>query len=310
MFSGSRILIAGGLDEFNINIDTSYILEVYFDGTTVSKIEYKDVPNVPHSFRDATFGSFSGRSLIMGGWGSNGQCIEFDQEEYQVIPSLNVNRFCAASTFIQNKVVVAGGFKGGRFLDSRLDSILDGNKSLDSIEILDWDESHHGSQLNISPSKMPMKVFSHTLVTFNNKLFMIGGNDGFGGISSLDTIWEGTFDKISNKIRWVKMGLRLQKKRFRHFSFVISNQIIIFGGVIVDDEFVEIIENNKIKQGPKVPFKLSTYYDQAVLDRKNRIIITSKHHGLVVYDHHAGTFTPYNNFKLREEREGYAAILQ
>ena len=30
----------------------------------------------------------------------------------------------------------------------------------------------------------------------------------------------------------------------------------------------------------------------------------------MIYDHQAGTFTNYNNFKLREERRGYAAILQ
>ena len=78
----------------------------------------------------------------------------------------------------------------------------------------------------------------------------------------------------------------------------------------VDDNFVEIIENNKLKQGPKVPFKLNTRYDQAVLDRKNRIIITSQDHGLIVYDHQAGTFTNYDNFKLKEYRTEYAAILQ
>ena len=73
---------------------------------------------------------------------------------------------------------------------------------------------------------------------------------------------------------------------------------------------MEIIEYNKLKQGPKVPFQLSTYYDKAVLDRKNRIIITSKDHGLIVYDHQAGTFRNYDDFKLKEERVGYAAILQ
>ena len=98
-------------------------------------------------------------------------------------------------------------------------------------------------------------------------------------------------------------------KRYRHFSFVISNQIIIFGGCSGED-VVEIVEENQLKQGPKVPFKLNTYYDQAVLDRKNRIIITSKNHGLIVYDHQAETFTNYDNFKLKEERVGYAAILQ
>ena len=30
----------------------------------------------------------------------------------------------------------------------------------------------------------------------------------------------------------------------------------------------------------------------------------------MIYDHQAGTFTNHNNFKLREERRGYAAILQ
>ena len=30
----------------------------------------------------------------------------------------------------------------------------------------------------------------------------------------------------------------------------------------------------------------------------------------MIYDHQAGPFTNHNNFKLREERRGYAAILQ
>ena len=106
------------------------------------------------------------------------------------------------------------------------------------------------------------------------------------------------------------MGLRLQKKRSRHFSFVISNQIITFGGFGEGEDVVEILEENQLKQGPKVPFELNTEYDQAVLDRKTRIIITSKNHGLIIYDHQAGTFTNYDNFKLKEERVGYAAILQ
>ena len=93
---------------------------------------------------------------------------------------------------------------------------------------------------------------------------------------------------------------------------MISNQIITFGGRNVEDDFVEIIENNQLKQGPKVPFKLSTWNDQAVLDRKDRIIITSYRYGLIVYDHLAGTFKFFRNykFKLREVRRYYAAILQ
>ena len=105
LFSGTRILIAGGYDESSNNIDTSYILEVFFNENNISKVGYKILPNVPHSFRNAAVGCYTGRTLIIGG-NVNGRCIEFDQEEYQVIPSLNVNRVSAASTFIQNKVVI------------------------------------------------------------------------------------------------------------------------------------------------------------------------------------------------------------
>ena len=271
-------------------------MNVTFEDQTnrITNVKYQTLPDCPIPFLYATFGSFMGRSLIMGGECSNGQCIEFHQEECQVIPSLNVNTWRAASTFIQNKVIVAGGYN---------------DSYLDTIEILDWDESSHGSQWIQSPSRLPIIVNGHTLVTHNNKLFLIGG---FDGSNNIDTIWEGSFDQLSNKISWVEMGLRLQKKRFRHFSFVISSQIIIFGGEIVGDDFVEIIEINRLIQGPKVPFKLDTSNDQAVLDRKNRIIITSYRYGLIVYDHLAGTFKIFRNykFKLREVRRYYAAILQ
>ena len=125
----------------------------------ITNVKFQTLHDYPITMTRATFGSFNGRSLIMGGDDSNGECLEFDQEEYQVIPSLNINRFFAASTFIQNKVVVAGGCDEG---------------FLDTIEILDWDESHHGSQWIESPLDLPVKVGGHTLVSLNNILVLIG----------------------------------------------------------------------------------------------------------------------------------------
>ena len=215
-------MVAGGENEGGLNIDTSYLLEVYFDDTnSIRKIKYKDLPNVPHLFSLAAFGSFGGRSLIIGGINSNGQCLEFDQEKFHFISSLNVNRGGAASTFIQNKVVVTGGRD-------------DNGISLDTIEILDWDESNHESQWIEAPSKLPIKVSDHTLVTFKSKLYLIGGYYQGSSISAggrSNKTWQGYFDKLDYKIIWVEMGLRLQKKRAGHFSFVISNQIIIFLGI-------------------------------------------------------------------------------
>ena len=108
--------------------------------------------------------------------------------------------------------------------------------------------------------------------------------------------------------------LRLQKKRSHHFSFVISHQIIILGGCNGDDDeeedFVEIIEGSNLQQGPKVPFKLSTVNDKAVLDRSNRIIIISKEYGLIVYDYEQGTFTDYQTKFYDSELMNYIAFLQ
>ena len=294
-FSGTKILIAGGRPREIEDSISSYILEVYFNETSITKIEYKDLPNVPHSFIEAAFGSFKGRTLIMGGYSRYGRkCFELDQEEYKFIPSLNVNRWSAASTFIRNKVIVAGGW---HTIET----------PSDTIEILYWDESNRGSQWIESPSRLPIAVARHTMVTLNNKLYLIGGWDGS---DMLDTIWIGTLDSKDYEINWVQMELRLQKKRHAHFSFVISNQIIIFGGLDIEDDVVEIIEGDELKQGPTVPFTLYSWDDQAVLDRKNRIIITSAEAGLIVYDHQKGTFTPYDDLKIREERTRYAAILQ
>ena len=124
---------------------TTYTLEVNFDDTSITKIEYKYVPDVPNYIYRAAFGNFRGRSLIIGGDVDN-KCFHFDQEKYQVTPSLNGRRKDAASTFIQNKIVIVGG------------------DYEDSIEILDWDESNHGNQWIESPAKFPIRVSSHTMV--------------------------------------------------------------------------------------------------------------------------------------------------
>ena len=144
------------------------------------------------------------------------------------------------------------------------------------------------------------------MVAFNDKLYVIGGCDGS---YAFNNIWEGKFDSQKNEISWVDTGLRLQKKRRMHFSFVISDQIIILGGCYGDD-FVEIIDGNRLIQGPRVPFELMTVNNQAVLDRRNRIIITSNEYGLFIYDHQNGSFKHFPNFILREKRYFFAAILQ
>ena len=328
----------------------SEIMKITFEEQTnrITSVECSVMPDYdwlevghygdPRGFLNASFGNFNGRSLAMGGVGRFGRCFEFSQEPaleddpYQTfknhfifsktklrveeLPCLNKNRCGAASIFSQHKILILGGFDD------------DTGHKLDSIEILDLGQYNHGYEWIKSPSRLPINVSMHTVLTCDKKLYLIGGDyEGkvydlssshvydYDGVS--DKVWEGIFDLETSKVTWVKI-LKLQKKRSRHFSFVISHQIIIFGGCNGDDDeeedFVEIIEGSKLKQGPQVPFKLSTINDRVVLDRTNRFIIISKEYGLIVYDYENGTFNNYQKEFYSEyydsELMNYVAFLQ
>ena len=296
-----EILIVGGVVDNGIT-NSSYTMGISFDDIAVHAVDYRTLPNYPFALQCASVGNFKNRSLVIGGVTNNGdsssECYEFDRDTYHIIPSMNVTRYYAASTFTRNKLIVTGGWNDDEY-------------DLDSIEILDWSESNQGHQWVQSSSKLPFYVSRHTLVTCNNKLYLIGGYNNW------ESIWEGRLDCIRNEITWTLMEIKLQKKRIMHFSFVISNKIIVFGGgpfhgsVYDDNDVVEIIEGTDIKEGPNLKFRLSSDSDQAVLDTKRkRILITSKNHGLITYDYERGIFEQYPEIKLREKRTFYGAILQ
>ena len=131
------------------------------------------------------------------------------------------------------------------------------------------------------------------------------------GTGRCDSIWEGCIDTKTNMIEWKEMEIRLKHKRSCHFSFVISNSIIIFGGSDVENDVVEIIQEDIIKSGTPSPFGLSSFNDQAILDRSGRIIITSNTYDcFIIYDFQNETFTSYPNAKLLDTRSFYVALIQ
>ena len=302
----AHILIAGGIMDGQ-RTSSSYTMKIRFQDHThfeIRNVKYELAPEYLNSFRGAAFGNFQGMSVIMGGIGSVGQCnaICQGQNNTHVITPLNVNRYMAAATLIDNKLVIAGGRS-------------DEYDILDSIEILDLDELRYYQESKWLLSdylELPTKVLGHTLVMRNNKninnykLYVIGGLYESSGSS--DKVWEGNTDCKVSRIIWKEMEFRLQRRRHSHFSFVISNKIIIFGGC--DDDVMEIIEDGRLIQGSRIPFKLDTECDQAVLYQNHCIIITSRDYGLIIYNHIKGTMKGYPNYKLKEDRQHYAAILQ
>ena len=267
----------------------------------IKDVRFRMLRDYPTPFYFACFVNYCHRSLIFGGYKSNGQCFEFHQDKYLPMPTLNSSRSGAASTFVNDKLLVTGGY--GDY------EILQKMKYFDSIEILDLMETNTPSTWIEYPSSLPYKVWGHTLVSLHGKLFLIGGD--LEGSGRCDSIWEGCIDTKTNIIEWKEMEIRLKHKRSCHFSFVISNSIIIFGGSDVENDVVEIIQGDIIKSGAPSPFGLSSFNDQAVLDRSGRIIITSNTYDcFILYDYQNETFTHYPNAKLLDNRNFYVALVQ
>ena len=302
LLAGTNILIAGGFVP-GAELSSTYLMKIDFENeeNKIKDVRFRMLPDYPTPFYFACFGNYCYRSLIMGGFKSNGQCFEFHQDKYFSMPSLKSCRSGAASTSIYDKLLVTGGY--GDY------EILQKMKYFDSIEILDLIETNTPPTWIEYPSALPYKVWGHSLVTLNEKLFLIGGD--LEDTGRCDLIWQGCVDTKTNTIEWNEMGIHLKNKRSCHFSFVISDSIIVFGGSDVDDDVVEIIQGDIIKSGPPSPSGLSSFKDQAVLDRSGRIIITSNTYDcFILYDYQNETFTHYPNAKPLDNRNFYVALVQ
>ena len=110
----------------------------------------------------------------------------------------------------------------------------------------------------------------------------------------------------------------MKYKRYRHFLFSFQNKVIVFGGNSSisnnENDRVEYLDGDSWKLGPRVPFNFNPPGNhqeaQSVLDKHGRITIISKKHGLITYDIQKETFKHYPEFKLREARKSFTALLQ
>ena len=75
----------------------------------------------------------------------------------------------------------------------------------------------------------------------------------------------------------------MDMEREEHFSILVGKELHVFGGSVNGEDQIEIFDGRSWKLGPLLPFELTTYNAQAVIDCRNRIIITTKE-GIVIYD--------------------------
>ena len=102
----------------------------------------------------------------------------------------------------------------------------------------------------------------------------------------------------------------MNKLRAGHFSFVIDGKVYVFGGELGnnEDHNVEIFDGENWEIGPECPFYLNTSNAQAGLDDKKRIIIVSKHHGIIVYNTQTGNMNANAEFRMKDNRQFYASL--
>ena len=103
-------------------------------------------------------------------------------------------------------------------------------------------------------------------------------------------------------------------ERYRHFLFSFQNKVIVFGGNESlrdsNQDRLEYLVDGSWELGPRVPFNFDIIDAQSVLDRQGRIIIISNKHGFIIYDIKKELFKHYPDYKLRESRTGFTALLQ
>ena len=289
-------MIAGGQIDGEI-VSSAYIVEIHFypNCNMISEIIYKNVPDMAISNAYSFNETCGGRFVLGGGLDSNDKVLndvhEVDGQEFKPLPRLNEARYEAGSCYINNRLYVCGGENNGAYL-------------LDSIEMLHITTSDNAHEWELCETNLPCKVNSHTLTPFKGKIILIGGYVE-GSISN--KIWEGTLES-KHDIKWKPMS-PMQKGRGNHFSVVVDDNIYVFGGLGSGNVLCEVFDGREWKLGPSFSFSLSTWNAQVVVDRKKRIIITTNEHGIVIYDHIKATIVSNTEYKLKEKRYGFAALL-
>jgi len=295
----TRILIAGGRNEDSLS--SAYILNIVFDiSRDISEISYSDFADMPKSNWMAFYQKCGDKIIIGGGrgsepWDNLSQVVEYSEEKWKNFPSLNVIRDkCPASCYVQNTLIISGGYEPSR-------------GRLDSLEFIDISNEKNGcKEWTICKSLLPVKVLAHTLSEMNGKIYLIGGN--VTTFCSSNKIWEGTID--NDKEFKFQEVCSMKERRVGHFSIVVENQIHIFGGEMDSStSSVEVFDGKELRTGPHFPFYLDRSNSNAILNKSALIIILTNDHGIVIYDPIERTIKVQNNFKLKGWREYYSAIL-
>jgi N-acetylneuraminic acid mutarotase len=185
--------------------------------------------------------------IIFGGWYATGvKSVSPTVEKYSIVegkstqlPPTNLARVKSASCVYNGDVIVAGGF--------------DGQAGTDLIEILKMNQ--HPLQWTMFDGKLPVKLSSHDVTVYQDKLYIIGGHN-WNNKKTSDAIYELSLAPPYT----VKLLARMPQPRRNHRAEIVNGKLFILGGSTtnqsndaIDSVVVYDFIKNKIKPCPSLP---------------------------------------------------------
>lgn len=181
-------------------------------------------------------------------------CVEgFDMfnQTWTYLPALKTARYCHATVFFENQLLVCGGFTTSSFDDPT-----------DSIEVFDLnDNPPEWKPFSVS---LPIKVAAHRCVLYENRLLLLGGTYEK---EFLDTIYELLLVPPYSS----RLLCHMKRKRAFHGVELFSDKVLIAGGMEAETG-VEIydITRNQCMEMPPLP---SPLYQMATVSRDESMLL-------------------------------------
>ena len=256
--------------------------------------------DLPHKFSHG-FYQVCGDKMVIGG-GQGLKSVLNEVIEWQIgggwknLPKLIEGRKSAASCYVENRLLVAGG--------------KNDKDRISTIEILeDAAKESPGTMWKKCISDLPNKLEGHTLTPLNNAVYLIGGHCGAKDRALFKKVWKGNikFKRGQFDLDFEEVRPSMRIPRWNHFAISVKDKIYVFGGEMEGKvSEVEIFDGKAWETGPQFDCLLNRQNgDGAVWCKGDVIIITSKSQGIILYDPTKRTIKPLKSQELEDERCHY-----
>ena len=155
------------------------------------------------------------------------------------LPSMNIARAESASCVYNGDVIVTGGY--------------DGKDGTDLIEVLKMNQ--HPLQWTMFDGKLPVKLSSHVVIVYQDKLYVVGG-ENWNERKVSDRIYELTLTPPYTS----KILATMPQPRCYHSAEVVNGHLYVVGGTttsrskdVIDSVVVYDFIKNEMKSCPSLP---------------------------------------------------------